>query len=163
MSKIRVGVIGPGTIGHKVIWAIEKQDDMVVSGVAKTSPDWVAKWVAKKGYKLYPTSKSGADGVPEAVKLFREKIGEEHIGGEIEELFDKSDVILDCTGNKFGYRNKTELYEPYNSKNNNRVKFVFQGGESAEIGTSFVARTSYDKCAKAKDPSLGDSSRQGTT
>jgi glyceraldehyde-3-phosphate dehydrogenase (NAD(P)) len=147
MSKVKVGVVGPGTIGHKVIWAIEKQDDMVVSGVAKTTPDWVAKWVAKKGYKLYPTSKEGAKGVPEAIRLFEEKIGKEHIGGPIEKLLEASDVIVDCTGNKFGMQNKIELYEPYNKKNKNRLKVVFQGGEKAEIGASFVARTSYDKCA----------------
>jgi glyceraldehyde-3-phosphate dehydrogenase (NAD(P)) len=149
MNKVRVGVVGPGTIGHKVIWAIEKQDDMVVSGVAKTSPDWVAKWVAKKGYKLYPSSKKGAEGVPEAIKTFKEKIGDEHIAGPIEELFKVSDVIVDCTGKRFGARNKVELYEPYNRGHKNRLKVVFQGGESAEIGASFVARTSYDRCVRA--------------
>ena len=149
MQKVRVGVVGPGTIGHKVIWAIEKQDDMEVSGVAKTTPDWVAKWVAKKGYKLYPTSKEGAKGVPAALKLFEEKIGKEYLGGTIENLFDVSDVIVDCTGNKFGMQNKVELYEPYNQLNRSRLKVIFQGGEKAEIGTSFVARTSYDRCVKA--------------
>ena len=154
MSRVRVGVVGPGTIGHKVVWAIEKQDDMVVSGVAKTTPDWVAKWVAKKGYKLYPSSKEGAAGVPEAIRLFKEKLGAEHVAGPVEDMFDVSDVILDCTGNKFGMQNKNELYEPYNKKHGNRLKVIFQGGEKAEIGASFNARTSYDRCVEssAKNP-----------
>ncbi|MFH0862827.1 MAG: type II glyceraldehyde-3-phosphate dehydrogenase [Candidatus Altiarchaeota archaeon] len=156
MTKIRVGVVGPGTIGHKVIWAIEKQDDMAVSGVAKTSPDWVAKWVAKKGHKLYPTSKEGAKGVPAAIKEFEDKIGKEHIGGPVEELFKVSDVVVDCTGEKYGMRNKEELYEPYNRKNKDRLRVVFQGGEKAEIGASFSARTSYANCCEAvkKSPYL---------
>jgi len=149
MSKIKVGVVGPGTIGHKVIWAIEKQDDMEVSGVAKTTPDWVSKWVAKKGYKLYPSSSYGAKGVPKAMEEFKHKLGADKIGGPVEDLLGVSDLIVDCTGNKFGFRNKEELYAPYNAKNNNKLRVVFQGGESAEIGSSFVARTSYDKCAKA--------------
>ncbi|MFH1403863.1 MAG: type II glyceraldehyde-3-phosphate dehydrogenase [Candidatus Altiarchaeota archaeon] len=149
MKKVRVGVIGPGTIGHKVIWAIERQEDMVVSGVAKTSPDWVAKWVAEKGYKLYPSSKKGAEGVPDAMREFKEKIGGEHIGGPVEELFGVSDVIVDCTGSKFGARNKEELYVPYNKANDNRLKVLFQGGESADIGASFNTRASYDKCVES--------------
>jgi len=153
MSKVQVGVVGPGTIGHKVIWALEKQDDMAVSGVAKTSPDWVAKWVAKKGYKLYPSSKEGEKGVPEAIKLFEEKIGKEHIGGRVEDLLAVSDVIVDCTGNKYGMQNKNELYGPFNAKNGDGLKVVFQGGEKAEIGASFNARTSYDACVKSSKKS----------
>jgi glyceraldehyde-3-phosphate dehydrogenase (NAD(P)) len=156
MNKIRVGVVGPGTIGHKVIWAIEKQDDMLVSGVAKTTPDWVAKWVAKKGYKVYPSSKDGAKGVPEVMKLFSDKLGKENIGGPVERLLEVSDVVVDCTGNKFGMQNKLELYEPYNKLNKNRLRVVFQGGEKSEIGASFVAQTSYDTCVKSakKNPYL---------
>ncbi|MCX6695014.1 MAG: hypothetical protein NTU61_01795 [Candidatus Altiarchaeota archaeon] len=145
-KKIRVGVVGPGTIGHKVIWALEKQDDMAVSGVAKTTPDWVAKWVVRKGYKLYPSSKEGAAGVPKVMDEFAKAVGKDNIAGPIEDLLGVSDVIVDCTGNKFGEKNKQELYEPYNQKNNNRLKVLFQGGEKATIGVSFNARTSYMKC-----------------
>jgi glyceraldehyde-3-phosphate dehydrogenase (NAD(P)) len=151
-AKIRVGVVGPGTIGHKVVWAIEKQADMVVSGVAKTSPDWVARWVVEKGYKLYPSSKKGASGVPEIMKQFSDVLGEENIAGTIEDLLEASDVIVDCTGNKFGMQNKETLYEPYNKKNKNRLKVLFQGGEKASIGISFNTRTSYERCAKSENP-----------
>jgi glyceraldehyde-3-phosphate dehydrogenase (NAD(P)) len=153
-KKIRVGVVGPGTIGHKVIWAIEKQDDMSVSGGAKTTPDWVAKWVVNKGYKLYPSSKEGAEGVPKVMAEFEQILGKENIAGTIEDLLDESDVIVDCTGNKFGEKNKQSLYEPYNKKHGNRLKVLFQGGEKADIGPSFNTRTSYMKCAKSGSPYL---------
>ena len=152
MGKIRVGVVGPGTIGHKVIWALEKQKDMVVSGVAKTATDWVAKWVVTKGIDLYPSSKKGKEGVAETMKLFEDAFGKDAIAGPIEDLFDVSDVVVDCTGNKFGAKNKNDLYEPYNQKNGNRLKVLFQGGEKADIGDSFNTRTSYDKCAKSSNP-----------
>jgi len=154
VKKIRVGVVGPGTIGHKVIWALEKQDDMTVSGVAKTTADWVAKWVVFKGYKLYPSSKEGAAGVPKVMADFEKVVGKGNIAGPIEDLLPVSDVIVDCTGEKFGEKNKQEVYGPYNKKNNNRLKVLFQGGEKAEIGPSFNARTSYMKCAQAKTPYL---------
>lgn len=148
-KKTKVGVVGPGTIGHKVIWAIEKQDDMEVAGVAKTSPDWVSKWVVEKGYKLYPSSTKGAEGVPQTMKEFSDVLGKENIAGTIEDLLEESDVIVDCTGNRFGQKNKEGLYEPYNEKSGNSLKVLFQGGESASIGASFNTRTSYDKCAEA--------------
>ncbi len=152
MGAIRVGVVGPGTIGHKVVWALERQKDMTVSGVAKTSPDWVAKWVASKGIRLYPSSKEGKKGVPAAIKAFKDSIGEEHVGGTIEDLLEASDVIVDCTGSRFGAKNKEELYEPYNKEHDGRLKVLFQGGEDAGIGCSFNTRTSYDKCVKSGTP-----------
>lgn len=154
MNKVKVGVVGPGTIGHKVIWAIERQNDMTVSGVAKTRPDWVAKWVLSKGIKLYPCSKDGAAGVPKAMEEFEKAFGKDSIAGRIEDLLEASDVILDCTGNKFGIKNKTQLYEPYNKANNDRLKVIFQGGENAQIGESFNTRTSYDRCARSDSPYL---------
>lgn len=147
MAKIKVGVVGPGTIGHKVIWALEKQDDMEFIGAAKTSPDWIAKWVIDKGYPMYAASRDGRKGLPEARKIFEEKFGSK-IQGTVEDLIEASDVLIDCSGNKVGQANKDEYYGPYNKKAKERVGVIFQGGEKKDVGKSFNTRTNYDDCAR---------------
>jgi len=146
MGKTRVGIVGPGTIGHKLIWAIEKQDDMEVSGASKTSADWAARWVIEKGYRMYAASREGPSGLADAKKAFEDELGAENVGGTIEDLLEESDVIIDCSLNKVGVKNKEDYYEPYNKKSKKKVGAVFQGGEKADIGQSFNTRTNYDTC-----------------
>ncbi|MFH1789210.1 MAG: type II glyceraldehyde-3-phosphate dehydrogenase [Candidatus Altiarchaeota archaeon] len=148
MEKIKVGIVGPGTIGHKLVWALEKQDDMEFVGAAKTSPDWAARWINRKGYKMYAASKEGPSGLKDAVAKFEETLGSENVGGSIQDLLEASDVIIDCSGNKVGAKNKAEYYEPYNKKAKEKVGAIFQGGEKADVGQSFNTRTNYDLCKK---------------
>ncbi|MFH1835882.1 MAG: type II glyceraldehyde-3-phosphate dehydrogenase [Methanobacteriota archaeon] len=148
MAKTKVGIVGPGTIGHKLVWALEKQDDMEFIGGAKTSPDWAARWINRKGYKMYAASKEGKPGLPEAVEKFEDALGKDNVGGSIENLIEISDVIIDCSGNKIGAKNKSEYYLPYNKENKEKVGVIFQGGEKSDIGLSFNTRTNYDECKK---------------
>lgn len=157
MVKTRVGIVGPGTIGHKLVWALEKQDDMEFVGASKTSADWAARWINRKGYKMYAASKEGSGGLKEAVKKFEDALGSENVGGSIKDLLDLSDVIIDCSGNKIGAKNKAEYYEPYNKENKEKVGAIFQGGEKADVGQSFNTRTNYDvgkKLAGSDSPFL---------
>ena len=41
MSKIKVGVIGTGTIGHRVIAYGARQKDIKICGVSKTTPNGI--------------------------------------------------------------------------------------------------------------------------
>ena len=148
MAKTKVGIVGPGTIGHKLIWALEKQDDMKFVGAAKTSPDWAARWVNSKGYKVYAASKEGKDTLGEAVKSFEEALGAANVGGSIHDLIKASDVIIDCSGDKMGVKNKEDYYEPYNKASKEKLGVIFQGGEKAVVGQSFNTRTNYDVCKK---------------
>ena len=51
--KIRVGVIGYGTVGKRVAWAVMKQPDMELVGVATIEPNWEVLSALKKGIKVY--------------------------------------------------------------------------------------------------------------
>ncbi|MFH0860005.1 MAG: type II glyceraldehyde-3-phosphate dehydrogenase [Candidatus Altiarchaeota archaeon] len=132
MDKIKVGINGYGTIGKRVADAVNLQDDMVVSGVTKTKPDWIAKLAVKKGFRIY-----GA--IPEAVENFKkEKVP---MQGTIEDLVKASDLIVDCSpGKKSGEKNKEDYYKKA------KIKAIFQGGEKAHIAdVSFSALRNYDQ------------------
>ncbi|MDI6644399.1 MAG: phosphorylating glyceraldehyde-3-phosphate dehydrogenase [Methanobacteriaceae archaeon] len=123
-----VGINGYGTIGKRVADAVSAQDDMEVVGVTKTKPDFEAELALKKGFDLYVS-------IPERVKLF-EEAGLE-ISGTIDELYDKLDIIVDCTPEGIGAKNK-EMYEKKG------LKGIFQGGEKHDaIGLSFNSFSNY--------------------
>ena len=46
--SIKVGINGFGVIGRRVAYAVNKQEDMELIGVGKTSPDYKQKSVLKK-------------------------------------------------------------------------------------------------------------------
>jgi glyceraldehyde-3-phosphate dehydrogenase (NAD(P)) len=131
---IRVAVNGFGTIGRRVADAIMLQDDMLVVGIAKTSPDYLAKLASSK-YKIF---------VPERKILheFEEKgIKAE---GTVESMIDEAEVVVDATPEGVGEKNLAI----YRKKG---VRAVFQGGEEAGIAqTSFNAYANYDS-ARGKD------------
>lgn len=123
-----VGINGYGTIGKRVADAVSAQDDMKVVGVTKTKPDFEAELALKKGFDLYVS-------IPERVKLF-EEAGLE-ISGTIDELYDKLDIIVDCTPEGIGAKNK-ETYKKIG------LKGIFQGGEKHDaIGLSFNSFSNY--------------------
>ncbi len=133
--KVKLGVNGYGTIGKRISDAVSLQNDMEISGVTKTKPDFEAKLAVKKGYKLYAA-------VPDRLELFKE--AGLPVEGTIEDLVSESDVIADCSPNKVGADNKTNYYQ-------GKVKAIFQGGEKKDTAeVSFNALANYDD-SRGKD------------
>ncbi|MCK4327875.1 MAG: type II glyceraldehyde-3-phosphate dehydrogenase [Candidatus Diapherotrites archaeon] len=125
---IRVGVNGYGVIGKRVAYAVTKQDDMELAGVAKTKPDFSAQTALDKGQPLYCS-------IPDNLGLFKEKGMD--VRGTIDDLVDASDLIVDCTPGKIGVQNKP-MYEKKG------VKAIFEGGEAgATAECSFNALCNY--------------------
>jgi len=166
MSKIKVGVIGTGTIGHRVIAYGARQKDMEICGVCKATPDDVYNTTAmlwKLGIPVYVSSRTGKDGLNKSLEEFRnyfnkikdrEKIygdAKDLVPGTIADLVNESDVIVDSSAgtiNKLSVSeyNKKEFYVPHNEKNNKKLKVIFQGGEESDIGKiSFNAAVNYDE------------------
>ena len=50
--SIKVGINGFGVIGRRVAYAVNKQEDMELVGVGKTSPDYKAKIGLEKGFNF---------------------------------------------------------------------------------------------------------------
>jgi len=166
MTKIKVGVIGTGTIGHRVIAYGSRQKDMEIVGVSKATakdPYDSTLMLWKCGIPVYPSSKTGKEGLKRSVEEFKdyfnkikakEKIQKdinELIPGTIEDLVEECDVIVDCSAGKINNMsvpeyNKKEFYIPHNERSNKKVKVIFQGGEKSNIGKiSFNAAVNYDK------------------
>ncbi|MCD6522547.1 MAG: phosphorylating glyceraldehyde-3-phosphate dehydrogenase [Candidatus Diapherotrites archaeon] len=127
---IKVGVNGYGVIGKRVAYAITKQDDMELVGIAKTKPDFNAMTAIEKNHDVYCS-------IPENIGLF-ERRGME-IRGTINDLIEKCDVIVDATPGKIGAKNKP-LYEKAG------IKAIFEGGEKADtVQCSFNALCNYEE------------------
>lgn len=127
--RVRVGVVGYGTIGKRVAWAVSRQPDLELVGVAKTRPDWEALSATKKGYRLF---------VPkEREREFRSKGLE--VSGTVEDLVASVDVVVDATPSGVGAANKL-LYDKLGKR------AVFQGGERADVAeVSFNALVNYEE------------------
>ncbi|PSP72134.1 type II glyceraldehyde-3-phosphate dehydrogenase [Halobacteriales archaeon QS_3_64_16] len=131
---LQVGVNGYGTIGKRVADAVAAQPDMELLGVAKTRPNFEAERAVKKGYRLFAA-------VPERVSRF-EETGID-LAGEVEELVEESEVVVDATPSGIGAQNK-ELYEQYDTP------ALYQGGEDEElVDTSFNARSNFSEATGA--------------
>ena len=129
MVKAKIAVNGYGTIGKRVADAVRAQDDMEVIGISKTKPNYEAAVAHQLGYDIYaPAENVGAfekAGMPAA--------------GTIEEMLEKSDLVVDCTPGGVGEANKP-LYEKIG------VKAIWQGGESHPLaGFSFNAVSNYEQ------------------
>ncbi len=125
-----IGINGYGTIGKRVADAVTAQDDMKIIGVTKRSPDFEAKSAVEKGYDLYIS-------VPERESQF-EEAGIE-VSGTADELFEKLDLVVDCTPGGVGAQNKADIYEKIG------LKAIFEGGEDHDvIGSSFNAESNYE-------------------
>jgi glyceraldehyde-3-phosphate dehydrogenase (NAD(P)) len=123
-----VGINGYGTIGKRVADAVAAQDDMKIVGVTKRTPNFEAKRAVELGYDIYMSA-------PDREHLFEE--AEIPVKGTIDDLYDKLDIIVDCTPGGVGAKNK-EIYEKLG------VKGIFQGGEKHEqIGKSFNSFSNF--------------------
>ena len=126
---IKVGLIGYGTIGKRVADAVALQKDMKLVGITGHSYDYKMEVAKKKGFKVFTTG----DKEPFVKNKFE-------VEGNMDNLFDEVDVIVDCTPKKIGKENKEKYYLP------KKLKAIFQGGEKHETaGTSFVAQCNYDE------------------
>ena len=126
--KAKVAINGYGTIGKRVADAVAAQDDMEVVGVVKTKPSFEARIAQEKGYDLYVPAK-------ENIELFeKSKID---VSGTLEELLDKTDIVIDATPGDTGEEYK-KLYDKHG------VKGIWQGGEEHELtGFSFNSEANY--------------------
>ena len=128
-DKIKVGIMGFGTIGKRVADAVIKQTDMELIGVVGRSYNWRIKSAQTKGYDVYSID----DG-----KVLKENGIE--VSGTVEDLLGKIDVMVDTAPKKIGAENKEKFYKPHN------IKAIFQGGEKDSVAdTSFVAQCNYDE------------------
>lgn len=129
MSKIKVGVLGVGTIGKRVADAVLKQDDMELVGITARSYNYRAIAAAHKKIPLFAVEGKDVfekNGIP--------------IEGDFQNLLDSVDIMVDCAPKKIGKQHKEEHYLP------KKMKAIFQGGEKAKVAdSSFVAQCNYDE------------------
>jgi len=131
---IQVGINGYGTIGKRVADAVRAQPDMAVLGVAKTRPNFEAERAVAEGYPLYAA-------VEERVEQFDEACID--LAGEVEELVDAADVIVDACPSGIGAENKS-MYEEHGTP------ALYQGGEDADlVDVSFNARSNFEEAEGA--------------
>ena len=124
-----VGINGYGTIGKRVADAVAAQDDMKIVGVTKRTPNFEAKRAVELGYNIYMSS-------PDRENLFEE--ADINVKGTIDDLYDKADIIVDCTPGGVGAKNM-EAYKKAG------VKGIFQGGEKHDkIGKSFNSFSNFN-------------------
>lgn len=125
-----VGINGYGTIGKRVADAVSAQDDMKIVGVTKRTPNFEAKRAVELGYDIYMSA-------PNRENLFEE--ADIPVKGTINDLYDKVDVIVDCTPGGVGAKNMAD-YEKAG------VKGIFQGGEKHDqIGRSFNSFSNFNE------------------
>jgi len=130
MDRLKVGVVGYGTIGKRVADAVSKQDDLVLAGVVKTKPDYSAHLALSRGISVYAADeRSRAEFEKEGVQA----------DGLLDDLVKQVDVVVDCTPEGTGAKNK-HVYERLGKH------AIFQGGEKSEISqASFVAEVNYEE------------------
>jgi len=123
MSKVRVGVVGYGTIGTRLADGAALQGDMDLVGIVDVAPTLALRALHESGmpYKLFLTHL--------ARKPEFDSIGIP-VSGTFEELLEQVEVVLDATPAGIGAKNK-ELYRKHG------VKAIFQGGETNEIAEVF--------------------------
>ena len=126
---IKVAVNGYGTIGKRVADAVAMQKDMKLIGVTAHSYSFNTEVAKMKGYKIF-TADGDSDLKSNGIKP----------DGDINDLLEEADIIVDGTPKKVGKENLDKYYKP------KKVKAVFQGGEKHEVtGTSFVAQCNYNE------------------
>jgi len=128
MSQIKVGVNGYGVIGKRVADAVQRQQDMILVGVADVASDYRIKTANSLGIAVYAADR-------EIQAAMSERAVE--VQGTLDGLLAQIDVVVDCTPKHVAAANKA-MYDRA------EVKSIFQGGESHGLtGHSFVAQANY--------------------
>ncbi len=125
---INVGVNGYGTIGKRVADAVAMQKDMKLVGVTAHSYSFNTEVAKRKGYRIFASGDNDlkANGIKP--------------DGDINNLLEEADVIVDATPKKIGKENLDKYYRQ------KKIKAILQGGEKHEVaGTSFVAQCNYNE------------------
>tara|TARA_Y100000310_G_C20687287_1_gene819897 strand:+ start:516 stop:1520 length:1005 start_codon:yes stop_codon:yes gene_type:complete len=126
---IKVGIVGFGTIGKRVADAIALQKDMKLVGITGHSYSYKMEVANNKGIKIF-----SMDGMEDF------KNNGITPAGDINNLLDNVDVIVDATPKKIGQENKEKYYLP------KKIKAIFQGGEKHEVAeASFTAQCNYNE------------------
>ena len=121
---IKVGLVGYGTIGKRVADAITAQKDMELVGITGHSYDFKIEVAKIKGFRIFI--------IGDEEEFVKNGIKPE---GDINNLLEEADVIVDCTPKKVGRDNKEKYYLP------KEIKAIFQGGEKPDVAeASFVAQ-----------------------
>lgn len=132
MSKVKVGVVGYGTIGTRLADGAALQGDMELVGVADVAPTLSVRALHESGmaYDLYlvdPARKPEFDALDIPAK------------GTLDNLLEQVDVVLDATPGGVGAKMK-ELYTKHGKK------AIFQGGEKNDIADVFFhGYANYEK------------------
>ncbi|MBS3103221.1 type II glyceraldehyde-3-phosphate dehydrogenase [Candidatus Woesearchaeota archaeon] len=126
---IKVGIVGYGTIGKRVADAVAMQKDMKLVGVTTHSYSFNTEVAKAKGYKIF-TIGDVPDLEPNGITP----------DGDMNNLLDEADVIVDGTPKDIGRENIEKYYKP------RKLKAVVQGGEKHKTtGISFVAQCNYNE------------------
>jgi glyceraldehyde-3-phosphate dehydrogenase (NAD(P)) len=127
---VRVGLNGYGVIGKRVADAVALQDDMELVGVADITNDYRIRVAVERGYTIFSSISDKVDemrdaGIP--------------VEGDLRDLLNKVDVIVDATPKRIGAKNKETYAEA-------GVKAIFQGGEKPDVAeVSFNALADYER------------------
>ena len=126
---IKVGLVGYGTIGKRVADAVALQKDMKLIGITGHSYSYKMEVANNKGIKIF-----SIDGMEDFKK------NGINPAGDVNNLLDEVDIVIDCTPKKIGKENKEKYYLP------KKIKAIFEGGEKPDIAdASFVAQCNYNE------------------
>ena len=132
MNKVKVGVVGYGTIGQRLADGVVRMGDMELVGVANRTPNLGVRALKEKGmpYDLYMSDPKYADAYAEAGIP---------VCGTMEDLAEKCDILLDATPAGVGAENK-KLFERMGKP------CIFQGGEKNAVADVFFhGYANYEK------------------
>ncbi len=130
---INVCINGYGTIGKRVADVAKQHKKINLIGVSKYSPDQDARLAVVNGMNVFVPKESAAAFEAKGIE----------VSGTVDELLDRADTIIDASPDGSGEKNK-QIYIQ------RKKKAIFQGGEEADIGFSFNARSNFD-LAKGRD------------
>jgi len=129
LDKIKVGIVGYGTIGKRVADAVMLQDDMELVGVTGNSYNFRMEVANMNKIPIFNICDK---------KLFEEN--NIKLAGNFDDLLNSVDIVIDCSPKPHGKENKEKYYIP------NKIKAIFQGGEKPDVAeVSFVAQCNYSE------------------
>jgi glyceraldehyde-3-phosphate dehydrogenase (NAD(P)) len=132
MAKVKVGVVGYGTIGERIADGVAAQGDMELVGVCDLTPTVPVRALIKSG-KNIPLYCATSEKIKDL-----EKAGG-RVAGTLADLLNKVDMICDATTPGIGAENRKK-YEAA------AVKATFQAGEKTGVGdVQFNSMANYDK------------------